>query len=79
MSSPKITATPLRGLANTIPFENVPAATGNGFRFEAEAFADVVWRRDFAAIERAAAASIDIARMLEAIAFSARSGQPATL
>ena len=68
-----------RGIANTIPFEDVPAAIGNGFRFEAEAFADVVRRRDFAAIERAAAASIDIARMLEAIAYSARSGQSAML
>ena len=68
-----------RGIANTIPFEDVPSVSGNGFRFEAEAFADVVQRRDFAAIERAAAASIDIARMLEAIALSARSGQSATL
>ena len=68
-----------RGIANTIPFEHVPSVSGNGFRFEAEAFADVVRRRDFAAIERAAAASIDIARMLEAIAQSARSGQSVTL
>ena len=68
-----------RGIANTIPFEDVPAAIGNGFRFEAEAFADVVRRGDFAAIERAAAASIDIARTLEAIAQSARAGQPVAL
>jgi predicted dehydrogenase len=68
-----------RGIANTVPFEEVPAAIGNGFRFEAEAFADVVRRRDVAAIERAAQASIDIAATLEAIARSARTGQPVTL
>lgn len=68
-----------RGIANTVPFEDVPAAIGNGFRFEAEAFADVVRRQEFSAVDRAAAASIDIARTLEAIARSARSGQPVAL
>jgi predicted dehydrogenase len=68
-----------RGLANTIAFEDVPAAIGSGFVFEAEAFADVVRRKDVAAIERAAAASIDIAHMLEAIAQSAREGQAVNL
>lgn len=68
-----------RGIANTIPFEEVPAAMGNGFKFEAEAFADVVRRKDHAAIERASRASVDIAHMLEAIARSARSGQPVSL
>jgi predicted dehydrogenase len=68
-----------RGTANTIPFEDVPAAMGSGFQFAAEAFADVVRRRDFAAIERAKRASLDIAKTLEAIALSARTGQFVTL
>jgi predicted dehydrogenase len=61
-----------RGTANTQPFEPVRSATGSGFRFAAEAFARVVAERDFAAIERAAAASIDIAATLDALAASAR-------
>jgi predicted dehydrogenase len=61
-----------RGIANTVPFETVHSATGSGFRFAAEAFADVIAKRDTAAIERAAAASIDIAATLEALASSAR-------
>jgi predicted dehydrogenase len=68
-----------RGIANTIMFEDIPAAMGSGFRFAAEAFADVVRRRDFAAIERAKQASLDIAQTLEAIASSARSGKVVTL
>ena len=61
-----------RGIANNVPFEPVHSATGSGFRFAAEAFAKVVAERDTAAIERAAAASIDIAATLEALAASAR-------
>jgi len=61
-----------RGTANSVPFETIPAATGSGFRFAAEAFARVVAARDVDAIERAAAASIDIAATLEALAASAR-------
>jgi predicted dehydrogenase len=68
-----------RGLANTIPFENVPAAVGSGFQFAAEAFADVVRRRDFASVGRARQASQDIAQTLEAIALSARTGQTVLL
>jgi predicted dehydrogenase len=68
-----------RGTANTIAFEDVPAAMGSGFQFAAEAFADVVHRRDFAAIQRAKQASLDIAQTLEAIAQSARSGKAVTL
>ena len=64
-----------RGVANSIPFEEITSATGNGFRFEAEAFADVVRRRDFSAIERASVASIDIAHTLETIAQSAKTGR----
>ena len=62
-----------RGRGNG-PLESVSSPAGSGFRFAAEAFADVVARRDFAAIEAAAQASMDIAATLEAIAASARSG-----
>ena len=68
-----------RGIANTIAYESVRSATGSGFRFAAEAFARVVAQRDFAAVERAACASLDIAATLEAIAASARSQQPVAL
>lgn len=68
-----------RGVANTVPFETIVSATGSGFRFAAEAFAKVVAERDFAAIERAAAASLDIAATLEAIARSAREGLEVTV
>ena len=68
-----------RGTANSIPFEPVRSATGSGFRFGAEAFADVVAMGDTAAVERAAQASIDIAATLEAIARSAREGRAIAL
>ena len=64
-----------RGVPNSIPFETIRSATGSGFRFCAEAFARVVSARDQAAIDRAAAASLDIAATLEAVARSARSGR----
>jgi predicted dehydrogenase len=63
----------------SLAFEDVVSPAGSGFRFAAEAFAKVVGERDFEAIERAAAASIDIAATLEAIAQSARSGESVTL
>ena len=63
-----------RGTANTIAFEEIVSGSGSGFRFAAEAFAKVVRERDFAAIERAALASLDNAASLEAIARSARLG-----
>ncbi len=65
-----------RGIPNTIPFETIRTGVGSGFRFAAEAFAKVVAACDFAAIERAAAASLDNASTLEAMERSARSGQP---
>ena len=68
-----------RGIANTDPFEDVITGTGSGFRFAAEAFARVIHARDFAAIERAAQASLDNAATLEALAQSARLGQTVTL
>jgi predicted dehydrogenase len=64
-----------RGFAGTIPLEDIQSATGSGFAFCAEAFAKVIHDQDFAAIERAAQASCDIAATLEAMALSARSGQ----
>jgi predicted dehydrogenase len=65
-----------RGVGNAVPFETVHSATGSGFRFAAEAFAGVVAARDFAAVARAAAASLDNAATLEALARSARLGRP---
>ena len=63
------------GIANTVPFEKISSPAGSGFRFAAEAFAKVVKAQDFAAVERAAKASLDIAATLEAIARSAKSGR----
>jgi predicted dehydrogenase len=67
-----------RGTA-PVPFEDVRSGTGSGFRFAAEAFAKVVAAKDFAAIDRAAAASLDIAATLEALALSAKEGRPIEL
>jgi hypothetical protein len=64
-----------RGVANSVPFEEVRSGVGSGFRFAAEAFAKVMAEQDFAAIERAAAASLDNAATLAALAQSARLGQ----
>ena len=63
-----------RGTANTVAFEEIQSVTGSGFRFCAEAFAKVIADKDFAAADRAAAASLDIAATLEALARSAREG-----
>lgn len=68
-----------RGIANTVPFEAVHSPVGSGFCFAAEAFARVVATQDFAAINRAAAASLDIAATLAAVARAARSGQTETV
>ena len=68
-----------QGIANSVPFQEVPSATGSGFRFAAEAFAQVVRDGDMAAVERAAAASHDIAATLDAIQTSAKTGQMVTL
>ncbi len=62
----------LRRGAAAGPIETVVSPVGSGFRFAAEAFAAVVARGDQAAIDAAAAVSIDIAAMLDAIAASAR-------
>ena len=68
-----------RGGLPPLPFETLQSACGSGFRFAAEAFARVVAQRDFAAIDRAAAASLDIAATLEALARSAREGRAVDL
>lgn len=62
-----------RGRGNG-PLETLDSPTGSGFRFSAEAFADVVARHDTAAIDGAARASLDIAAMLDAITDSAARG-----
>ena len=67
-----------RGRTN-VPFEDIKTGCGSGFRFAAEAFAKVVAERNFAAIGRAAQASIDNARTLAALARSAQSGLPVNL
>ena len=53
----------------------IHSPTGSGFRFAAEAFARKVAEQDFAAMNRAAQASLDIAATLEALALSARQGR----
>ena len=68
-----------QGIAGTLPLQTVRSATGSGFAFCAEAFAQVIHAQDFAAIERAAQASCSIAQTLEAIAQSAAAGQPVAL
>ena len=70
--------TPLRlwrGVVNDGPAQVIATATGDGFRYTAEAFANAVRSGNHAAINRARDASLDIARTLEAIASSARSGK----
>lgn len=62
------------GQPPALAFDDVACGTGSGFRFAAEAFADLVARGDRAAAARAAAASVDIAAALDAMAASARSG-----
>lgn len=68
-----------KGTAFSIPFEEIHAPTGSGFRFAAEVFAKLIVDQDYAAIERAATASMDIVATLEAIARSSRSGELVTL
>ena len=68
-----------RGAVNMAPCEDIAVATGDGFLFEAQAFTDLVRRRDFAAMAQAQAASLDIVRTLSAVAASARTGQAVLL
>lgn len=64
-----------RGTANNVAFETLASPSGSGFRWAAEAFAGLVARRDWAAMNAAAAVSLDNAATLEAIARSAKSGR----
>jgi predicted dehydrogenase len=64
-----------RGAFNTVAFEDIRSGVGSGFRFAAEAFAKVIAEQDFAAVARAAQASLDNAATLEALGRSAREGQ----
>jgi predicted dehydrogenase len=59
----------------TVPYEQVHSRTGSGFRFGAEAFARMVAEKDFVGMERLAAISFDVARTIDAITQSARSGE----
>jgi len=68
-----------QGIANSIAFTDIHSASGSGFRFAAEAFAKVVREKDVSAIERAAAASQDIAATLDAIQTSAKTGTVTSL
>ena len=64
-----------RGAAATVPHEDIVCGTGSGFRFAAEAFAEVVSANSHEAVGRAERASLDNAATLEAMARSARLGQ----
>jgi len=64
-----------RGTANTVAFEEIKCASGSGFRFAAEAFADLVSAGDFTTINQLAQASLDNAATLEAMARSSRLGE----
>jgi predicted dehydrogenase len=68
-----------RGIPNTVPFEAITSPTGSGFRFAAEAFAEMVAKKDTAMMARYAKASVDIAATLNAIAKSARAGKPVAI
>ena len=68
-----------RGIANTIPFEDIATPDGSGFRYEAEAFAAMIRNADRAALEREARFSTDIAATRDALAKSAGSGHTESL
>jgi predicted dehydrogenase len=61
-----------RGTMSTIAFEETTSDTGSGFLFAAEAFAQLVRKRDAAVLDQARAASLDNAATLEALLQSAR-------
>ncbi len=64
-----------RGVANTVPFEEIRSPAGSDFRFAAEAFAALVASGDRALAERHERPSLDNMATLEAIARSARGGE----
>jgi predicted dehydrogenase len=61
-----------RGTDWTAEFETIPVASENGFRLELDAFADMIERRDRAAIAARRTASLDNAWTLAAILDAAR-------
>jgi predicted dehydrogenase len=63
-----------RGVPNTVPFETVEVAGGDGFRAEGESFARMVRQGPAHWNGASEAESIDTVSALEAIAASARSG-----
>lgn len=68
-----------RGIAGTVPFEDLVSPSGSGFSFAAEAFSRLVQERKMHASKVYTAVSIDIAATLEAIRNSARIGQSVSL
>ncbi len=68
-----------RGFSAMIPFEHIHSRTGSGFQFAAEAFAKMIVENDSAGMERMAAMSLDVARMIDAIVLSAKSGKEVEL
>ena len=80
--APGASADPMRlcrGSALTTPIEEIPSPGANGFRAEAESFADAVLQDPALWTGASEAESLDIARMLDAVAASARSGAPVAL
>jgi predicted dehydrogenase len=63
------------GTASNLAFEPRLSGAGSGFKFAAQAFAQVIHEQNWAALALAEQASIDIAATLEAINKSARSGK----
>ncbi len=61
-----------KGIAYDAPFEDIPVPEGNGFRREAESFADMLTHGADRWTGASEAESLDIAATLEAIAASAR-------
>ena len=68
-----------RGVSAMAPFETIHSRTGSGFQFAAEAFAKMITENDLAGMERMAAISLDVARTIDAIILSAKSGEEAIL
>jgi len=68
-----------RGVANSIPFEEISCPSGSGFRFAAETFAQALAHGDRALFERARQSSLDNMATLEALALSAREDRAVAL
>ena len=68
-----------RGLSAMAPFESIHSRTGSGFQFAAEKFAKMITENDVAGMERMAAISLDVARTIDAIVLSSKSGEEAMI